>query len=141
MITSRLAENCATGVAAQRRGALLACIAARRGICSCSIAQNVDILSAQALSHQVSPYVRGIARRRGLSRRARARVSTVLSQYEGDTARICACSMTKRVRILVAHVLSHRDCQYVHAIARLAPPCAVQPPTDHFSRKSLFEAA
>ena len=44
----------------------------------------------------------------------------VLRQYEGDAARICARSMTQKVRILVAHALSHLGCPYVLGIARLA---------------------
>jgi hypothetical protein len=49
VITSKLAENCATGFASQRRGALHACIATRRRIWSSPIAQNVVILSGRAL--------------------------------------------------------------------------------------------
>jgi hypothetical protein len=41
--------------------------------------------------------------------------------------------MTKKVRILIAHALSHQACPYVHGIARLAPPCAIAVLIAHFS--------
>ena len=47
-------------------------------------------------------------------------LSTVLRQYEGDSARICARSMTEMVRILVPDALSHLECPYDLGIARLA---------------------
>ena len=43
----------------------------------------------------------------------------VLSQYEGDTRRICACSMAQKVRIEAVDALSHEACQSVHCVARL----------------------
>jgi len=128
-----LAENRATRVSAQRRLTLLARFAAHRRTCACQMTQNVDILSAHALSHQPSPCEHGVARRRTDAQSVRTGCCTVLSQYEGDNRRICACSMTKKVRIWIVHALSHQARPYVHRMACLTSPCAVSLLIAHFS--------
>jgi len=120
-------------VSARRRLTLLACFAARRRTCACQMTQNVDILSAHALSHQASPYVHRVDRGRTDAQSVCTGCCTVLSQYEGENRRICACSMTKMVRILITHALSHQARPYLHMMACLTSPCAVSLLIAHFS--------
>ena len=57
----------------------------------------------------------------------RARFRTVESKHVDDNMHACTCSMAKNVDILLAHALSHQECQSDVGFARLAPQRVVSP--------------
>jgi len=57
----------------------------------------------------------------------RARFRTVESKHVHHNTHACTCSMAKNIDILLAHALSHQECQSDVGFARLAPQRVVSP--------------
>ena len=62
----------------------------------------------------------------------RARFCTVESKHVDHNMRASTCSMAQNVDILLAHALSHQECQSDVGFARLAPQRAIALPITHF---------